>query len=159
MGRRPFCSALESTNFVCAIGPSCASTNSRHPSTMSSTRSTSPPKSAWPGVSTALNTQSRQGNDVYLELMVMPRSFSRALLSMRRSEAFCPPWFISVSSSVVLPWSTCAMMAKLRTPVADSAEGGASASSADRAADVEAVNQRCRSGGDQWVPAVERSTS
>ena len=101
----------------------------------------------------------RQGKEVYLELMVMPRSFSRALLSMRRSEAFCPPWDMRVSRSVVLPWSTCAMMAKLRTPVADSAEGGASASSADRAADVEAVNQRCRSGGDQWVPAVERSTS
>ena len=42
------------TKRVCGIGPSTASTSSSTPSTMLSTRSTSPPKSAWPGVSTML---------------------------------------------------------------------------------------------------------
>ena len=36
------------------IGPSNASTSSSTPLTILSTRSTSPPKSAWPGVSTML---------------------------------------------------------------------------------------------------------
>mmetsp|Transcript_5976 Transcript_5976/g.21569 ORF Transcript_5976/g.21569 Transcript_5976/m.21569 type:complete len:303 (-) Transcript_5976:245-1153(-) len=53
-GFKPFFSAFPSTNFVCAIAPSLASTKSTHPSTISSARSTSPPKSACPGVSTAL---------------------------------------------------------------------------------------------------------
>ncbi len=47
-------SALRSTNRVCGSGPSDASTSSSTPSTIASTRSTSPPKSAWPGVSTML---------------------------------------------------------------------------------------------------------
>mmetsp|Transcript_2432 Transcript_2432/g.10110 ORF Transcript_2432/g.10110 Transcript_2432/m.10110 type:complete len:216 (+) Transcript_2432:1487-2134(+) len=149
-GLRPFCSALESTNLVCAIGPSCASTRSRQPSTMSSTRSTSPPKSAWPGVSTALNTQSRHGKDVYLLLMVMPRSFSRSLLSIRRSEACWPPWFISVSSSVVLPWSTCAMMAKLRTFVS------ATSAAAEEAAG-EVPKKRAIGGGEEVPTTARRS--
>ena len=38
--------AFFNTNFVCGIGPSKASTNSTTPSTILSTRSTSPPKSA-----------------------------------------------------------------------------------------------------------------
>ena len=42
-------------------------------------------------VSTALNTQSRHGNDVYLLLMVIRRPFSRSLLSIKRSEACWPP--------------------------------------------------------------------
>ena len=42
------------TNFVCGIGPSNASTTRITPSTIFNTRSTSPPKSAWPGVSTML---------------------------------------------------------------------------------------------------------
>ena len=46
---------------------------------------TSPPKSAWPGVSTALSVWSFQLKDVYLDWMVMPRSFSRSLLSIIRS--------------------------------------------------------------------------
>mmetsp|Transcript_21271 Transcript_21271/g.34364 ORF Transcript_21271/g.34364 Transcript_21271/m.34364 type:complete len:473 (+) Transcript_21271:1140-2558(+) len=104
MGISPFCRAFPSTNLVCAIGPSVASTRSKHPSTMSSTRSTSPPKSACPGVSTALSTHARQGKLVYLEEMVMPRSFSNALLSISRSVATVwLPIVISVSSSVVLP--------------------------------------------------------
>jgi hypothetical protein len=78
MGCSPFCRAFPSTNLVCAIGPSVASTSSKHPSTMSRTRSTSPPKSACPGVSTALSTHARHGNDVYLDEMVMPRSLSSA---------------------------------------------------------------------------------
>ena len=49
-----FCSALRSTNRVCGSGPSLASTSSRTPSTISRPRSTSPPKSAWPGVSMML---------------------------------------------------------------------------------------------------------
>jgi hypothetical protein len=42
------------TKRVCGIGPSIASTTSRTESTMDITRSTSPPKSACPGVSTML---------------------------------------------------------------------------------------------------------
>ena len=45
-------------------------------------RSTSPPKSAWPGVSTALTTCPLYRMDVYLAEMVIPRSFSSTLLSM-----------------------------------------------------------------------------
>ena len=47
-------SALRSTNRVCGSGPSEASTSSTMPSTIDSPRSTSPPKSAWPGVSMML---------------------------------------------------------------------------------------------------------
>jgi hypothetical protein len=43
-----------STNRVCGIVPSKASTTSSTPSTIFITRSTSPPKSAWPGVSRML---------------------------------------------------------------------------------------------------------
>ena len=46
--------ALRSTNRVWGSGPSEASTRSRTPSTMVRPRSTSPPKSAWPGVSMML---------------------------------------------------------------------------------------------------------
>ena len=46
--------ALRSTNRVCGIGPSAASTSRNTPSAIFSTRSTSPPKSAWPGVSIRL---------------------------------------------------------------------------------------------------------
>ena len=54
IGCRPSASAFRITNRVCGIGPSAASTRSRTPSTMRRMRSTSPPKSAWPGVSTML---------------------------------------------------------------------------------------------------------
>ena len=146
MGLRPFCKAFPSTNLVCAIGPSMQSTSKRHPSTMSRTRSTSPPKSAWPGVSTALNVVPLCSNDVYLEEIVMPRSFSRSRLSMRRSVATSwLAWRIRVSSSVVLPWSTCAMMAKLRTLFSVS---GPSSSLADA---VAAKPRRARAAA-QWAP-------
>jgi predicted membrane GTPase involved in stress response len=42
------------TKRVCGIGPSTASTNNNTESTIDKTRSTSPPKSACPGVSTIL---------------------------------------------------------------------------------------------------------
>ena len=46
--------ALRSTKRVCGSGPSEASTRRTTPSTMDRPRSTSPPKSAWPGVSMTL---------------------------------------------------------------------------------------------------------
>jgi len=55
----------------------------------------------------------------FLARMVMPRSFSRSLLSMTRS-ATCwlsrkvPDCRSNWSTRVVLPWSTWAMMAMLR---------------------------------------------
>jgi hypothetical protein len=55
MGRSPCSKALLVTKRVCGIGPVLtASTSSSTESTMDSTRSTSPPKSACPGVSTML---------------------------------------------------------------------------------------------------------
>ncbi len=51
---RPASSAFLSTKRVCGNGPSAASTSSRAPSTIISARSTSPPKSACPGVSRML---------------------------------------------------------------------------------------------------------
>ena len=47
--RQPRFSAFLSTKRVCGSGPSQASTNSSTPSTIESVRSTSPPKSEWPG--------------------------------------------------------------------------------------------------------------
>src|ERR1700690_145113 len=54
--------------------------------------------------------------------MVMPRSFSRSLESMTRSttaslERKVPDWRSMASTSVVLPWSTWAMMAMLRRSI------------------------------------------
>ena len=51
-------SVLRSTKRVWGRGPSLASTRSSTPSTMVRPRSTSPPKSAWPGVSTMLMVRS-----------------------------------------------------------------------------------------------------
>ena len=73
---RPTFSALPTTNLVCGIGPSAASTSTIAPSTIDRMRSTSPPKSAWPGVSTMLMRVSFQSTEVALARMVMPRSFS-----------------------------------------------------------------------------------
>ncbi len=77
MGLRPSSMALRSTKRVWGIGPSTASTSSRQPSTMPSTRSTSPPKSVWPGVSTMLILTPSYSTAVFLARMVMPRSRSR----------------------------------------------------------------------------------
>ena len=54
MGFSPWANAFWVTKRVWGIGPSTASTSSSTESTIDSTRSTSPPKSAWPGVSTML---------------------------------------------------------------------------------------------------------
>ena len=85
MGRRPNASALRVTKRVCGIGPSMASTSSRTPSTIDSARSTSPPKSACPGVSTMLIRVPLYSTAQFLARMVMPRSRSRSLESITRS--------------------------------------------------------------------------
>ena len=119
MGRRPSASAFLVTKRVCGMGPSCASISSTTPSTIDKARSTSPPKSAWPGVSTMLMCVPFQLTAQFLARMVMPRSRSMALLSMTVSTTFScsakvPDWRSSWSTIVVLPWSTCAMIAMLR---------------------------------------------
>ena len=129
IGRRPRRSALPSTNLVCGSGPSAASTSSTTPSTMERMRSTSPPKSAWPGVSTMLTRVPFQTTEVALARMVMPRSRSRSFESMARS-ATCwfsrkvPDCLSRQSTSVVLPWSTCAMIATLRMSIKACFRGG-----------------------------------
>ena len=85
MGLRPSSKALRSTKRVWGIGPSAASTRRRQPSTMPSTRSTSPPKSVWPGVSTMLILTPSYSTAVFLERMVMPRSLSSTFESIARS--------------------------------------------------------------------------
>ncbi len=90
IGRSPRASALPTTNLVWGSTPSAASTSTMAPSTMDRMRSTSPPKSAWPGVSTMLMRVSCpsgeiQATEVHLARMVMPRSRSRSLRSSARS--------------------------------------------------------------------------
>ncbi len=86
-------------------------------------RSTSPPKSACPGVSMMLIRVSPaapcHSTEVHLARMVIPRSRSWSLESMARSVVASlarntPDWARSWSTRVVLPWSTWAMMAMLR---------------------------------------------
>ena len=120
IGLRPILSALPTTNLVCGIGPSAASTSTIAPSTIDKMRSTSPPKSAWPGVSTMLTRTSVHTTEVALARMVMPRSRSRSPVSMTRSATRwfsrnAPDCWSSRSTSVVLPWSTWAIMAMLRS--------------------------------------------
>ena len=120
IGLKPILSALPTTNLVCGIGPSAASTSTIAPSTIDKIRSTSPPKSAWPGVSTMFTRTSFHTTDVALARMVMPRSRSRSFESMTRSATLwlsrnAPDCCRSRSTSVVLPWSTWAMMAMLRS--------------------------------------------
>ena len=103
--------AFINTKRVCGIVPSKASTIKRTPSTIFMIRSTSPPKSACPGVSRMLICLPLYLTAVFLDRIVIPRSFSIALESIARSA-------ISVCSSkvsdcfnisltkVVLPWST-----------------------------------------------------
>ena len=120
MGFRPSASALRVTKRVCGIGPSTASTSSSTPSTIDRVRSTSPPKSAWPGVSTILTCTPSKSTAVFLARIVMPRSFSMSFESITRSVMRSCAWKVpaccsSLSTSVVLPWSTWAMMAMLRS--------------------------------------------
>ena len=112
-------SVLRSTNLVCGSGPSLASTSSRTPSTMDRPRSTSPPKSECPGVSTMLMVIPPWRTAVFLARIVMPFSRSRSPESSTRS-AICafarnaPDCHSIASTSVVFPWSTCATIATLR---------------------------------------------
>ena len=116
IGLRLSSNAFCSTKRVCGIGPSKASTNSSTPSAIFSTRSTSPPKSAWPGVSITLILQPLYSMATFFAKMVIPRSRSSSLLS-RMSSPFCSfsrkrlAVYNILSTKVVLPWSTCAMMA------------------------------------------------
>ena len=119
MGLRPRARAFLVTKRVWGIGPSCASISSSTLSTMLNARSTSPPKSAWPGVSTMLMWVPSQLTAQFLAKIVMPRSFSMALLSITVSTTFScsakvPDWRSNWSTMVVLPWSTWAMMAMFR---------------------------------------------
>src|SRR6476646_1289951 len=112
-------SALRSTNRVCGSGPSDASTSSSTPSTIVSPRSTSPPKSAWPGVSTMFSFTPRWWTAVFLARIVIPFSRSRSIESITRTATSWPsrkaPDCQSIAStSVVLPWSTWATIAMLR---------------------------------------------
>ena len=104
---------------VCGIGPSAASTSRRQPSAMDRTRSTSPPKSAWPGVSIRLicrplrRSTERLGQDgdaafafESVELIAPGHAGRRGRSPLCRSKP---------STSVVLPWSTWAMIAMLRS--------------------------------------------
>ena len=115
----PAASVLRSTNLVCGSGPSLASTSSSTPSTMDRPRSTSPPKSACPGVSTMLMVSPPWCTAVFLARIVMPFSRSRSPESSTRSATLAlarnaPDCHSIASTSVVLPWSTCATMATLR---------------------------------------------
>ena len=76
IGFRPSASAFFVTKRVCGIGPSTASTSSSTLSTIDSTRSTSPPKSACPGVSTMLTCVPFHSTAQFFERIVMPRSRS-----------------------------------------------------------------------------------
>ncbi len=83
-------SALRSTNRVCGSGPSEASTSSTIASTIDRPRSTSPPKSAWPGVSMMFSVICSPlailcRTAVFLARIVMPFSRSRSPESIARS--------------------------------------------------------------------------
>ena len=81
-----FCfNAFAKTNFVWGIGPSEASTNKITPSAMPKTLSTSPPKSACPGVSIIFSVIPFQSIEVGLAKIVMPLSFSRSPVSINLS--------------------------------------------------------------------------
>ena len=116
IGVRPSSKAFFVTKRVWAMGPSNASTTRRTPSTVPKTRSTWPPKSACPGVSTMFTRYPLYITLVFLERMVMPRSRSRLSESITRSTISSPSWKVphclrSWFTRVVLPWSTWAMMA------------------------------------------------
>ena len=73
------------TNLVCGITPSKASTTKIAPLTILRTRSTSPPKSACPGVSIMLILVFLYVTAVFFERIVMPLSLSRSLESITLS--------------------------------------------------------------------------
>ncbi len=102
-------SAFFKTNRVWGMGPSCASTSKRHPSAIVNIRSTSPPKSACPGVSMILILVSFHWIAAFLEKIVMPRSRSSSLESMISScsaISLCKcvsDWRNKASTNVVFP--------------------------------------------------------
>ena len=109
--------ALRRTKRVWGSGPSLASTSRTTPSTMESPRSTSPPKSACPGVSMMLivipsaRPASRAAlpayrTAVFLARMVMPFSRSRSPLSIARSAMWsCSPRPPTARASCRPEWS------------------------------------------------------
>ena len=97
IGLSPSSIALPSTKRVCGMGPSKASTSNNTASAIFNTRSTSPPKSAWPGVSIKLILTSFHVALTFLAKMVIPRSRSRSLLSKMSSPE-------SLRSSTTLHW-------------------------------------------------------
>ncbi len=158
IGCSPSSSALRVTKRVCGMGPSAASTSRTTPSTMRRMRSTSPPKSEWPGVSTMLILVSAQRTDRFLARMVIPRSRSSGLESITRSctcwfSRKVPAWRSMWSTSVVLPWSTWAMMAMLRIGMLYPSDPGAwmfcgsAASNEPRAPRPEVPAQTCPRSG------------
>ena len=89
-----------------------AHTTKQTASTMDMMRSTSPPKSEWPGVSTMLILWPPKVTLVHFERIVIPRSYSSTFESIARYSVKLIPLYLSrQSTNVVLPWSTCAMMA------------------------------------------------
>src|SRR5262245_16866883 len=122
IGFSPAANALRKTKRVCGSGPSAASTSRKQPSAIFRTRSTSPPKSAWPGVSIRLTLVAPSLKAMFLARMVMPRwrssSLESRMHSWASSDARNSPDCLRIwSTSVVLPWSTWAMIATLRRSV------------------------------------------
>ncbi len=74
IGFRPAANAFLSTNRVCGSGPSAASTSTNAPSAIFRMRSTSPPKSACPGVSMRFTFTSPMRMPQFLARIVMPRA-------------------------------------------------------------------------------------
>ena len=102
-------SVLRSDERVCGSGPRWRRRAATTPSTMDSPRSTSPPKSEWPGVSMMLSWPARGLMAVFLARMVMPFSRSRSLESHHALGdvgvgAETPHCHSIASTSVVLPW-------------------------------------------------------
>ena len=108
IGFNPNSIAFPKTNLVCGIAPSKASTNNKTPSAIFKTLSTSPPKSACPGVSITLIFTSLYTTETFLERIVIPRSRSKSLLSSNNSvlsfrSSSTLQWSIILSTKVVLP--------------------------------------------------------
>src|SRR6478672_6588346 len=109
---------------------------------MRSTRSTSPPKSAWPGVSTMLMRTPFHVIAVFLARIVIPRSRSSGFESRAHScttspRRNAPACLSKPSTRVVFPWSTCATIAMFLTSLRCMRTGGSSRSRLSRPVDIE----------------------
>ena len=81
-----------------------AHTTKQTASTMDMMRSTSPPKSEWPGVSTMLILWPPKVTLVHFERIVIPRSYSSTFESIARYSVKLIPLYLSrQSTNVVLP--------------------------------------------------------